>query len=60
MSPNGCTSIRADLQNGRKTEVDTISGSVVRAAKNAAFRYQPMSSWWKWYTLWKTKAGNRI
>ena len=33
MSPNGCTSIRADLQNGRKTEVDTISGSVVRAAK---------------------------
>ncbi len=32
MSPNGCTSIRADLQNGRKTEVDTISGSVVRAA----------------------------
>lgn len=33
MSPNGCTSIRADIQNGRKTEVDTISGSVVRAAK---------------------------
>lgn len=33
MSPNGCTSIRADLQNGRKTEVDTISGSVVRAGK---------------------------
>lgn len=33
MSPNGCTSIRSDLQNGRKTEVDTISGSVVRAAK---------------------------
>lgn len=32
MSPHGCTSIRADLQNGRKTEVDTISGSVVRAA----------------------------
>ncbi len=33
MSPNGCTSIRADLRDGRKTEVDTISGSVVRAAK---------------------------
>lgn len=32
MSPNGCTSIRSDLQNGRKTEVDHISGSVVRAA----------------------------
>lgn len=33
MSPHGCTSIRLDLQNGRRTEVDTISGSVVRAAK---------------------------
>lgn len=33
MSPNGCTSIRADIQNGRRTEVNTISGSVVRAAK---------------------------
>ncbi|MGN0372040.1 MAG: ketopantoate reductase family protein [Enterocloster sp.] len=33
MSPNGCTSIRADLRDGRRTEVDTISGSVVRAAK---------------------------
>lgn len=33
MSPNGCTSICADLQNGRRTEVDTISGSVVSAAK---------------------------
>ena len=32
MSPAGCTSIRADLRDGRKTEVDTISGSVVRAA----------------------------
>ena len=32
MSPNGCTSIRADLRDGRKIEVDTISGSVVRAA----------------------------
>lgn len=32
-SPKGCTSIRADLQNGRRTEVETISGSVVRAAK---------------------------
>lgn len=32
-SPNGITSICADLQNKRKTEVDTISGSVVRASK---------------------------
>ncbi|MBX4262562.1 ketopantoate reductase family protein [Clostridium estertheticum] len=32
-SPNGCTSIYADLNNGRLTEVDTISGSVVSAAK---------------------------
>lgn len=32
-SPNGITSICADLKNGRKTEVNTISGSVVRAAK---------------------------
>lgn len=31
-NPNGCTSIRADLRDGRKTEVDTISGAVVRAA----------------------------
>ena len=32
-NPNGCTSIRADLRVPRKTEVDTISGAVVRAAK---------------------------
>ena len=32
-SPNGITSICADLRAGRRTEVDTISGSVVRAAK---------------------------
>ena len=31
--PEGITSICADLSAGRKTEVDTISGSVVRAAK---------------------------
>ncbi len=31
-SPNGCTSIRADLRDGRRTEVDTISGAVVREA----------------------------
>jgi 2-dehydropantoate 2-reductase len=30
--PEGITSICADLSKGRKTEVDTISGSVVRAA----------------------------
>ena len=32
-SPNGVTSICADLRAGRRTEVDTISGSVVRAAR---------------------------
>lgn len=32
-SPEGLTSIYADLKNGRKTEVDTISGSVVRASR---------------------------
>lgn len=31
-SKNGCTSIYADLRDGRRTEVDTISGSVVAAA----------------------------
>ena len=31
--PEGITSICADLSNGRRTEVDTISGSVIRAAK---------------------------
>lgn len=30
-SPNGLTSIYSDLKNGRKSEVDTISGSIVRA-----------------------------
>lgn len=32
-SPKGITSIYADLCNGRPTEVDTISGSIVRASK---------------------------
>lgn len=32
-NPHGCTSIRADLRDGRRTEVDTISGAVLRAAK---------------------------
>ena len=32
-NPNGCTSIRADLRDGRRTDVDTISGAVVRTAK---------------------------
>ena len=31
-NPQGCTSIRADLRSGKKTEVDTISGAVVRTA----------------------------
>lgn len=34
-SPNGLTSIYADLRDGRRSEVDTISGSVVRAGKRA-------------------------
>lgn len=33
-SKNGTTSICADIQNGRKTEVETISGAVVKAAKS--------------------------
>lgn len=32
-SPNGLTSIYADLHKGRRSEVDTISGSVVRASE---------------------------
>lgn len=32
-SPAGLTSVYADLKAGRKTEVDTISGSVVRAGQ---------------------------
>ena len=32
-SPQGITSICADLRDGRRTEVDTISGSVVRAGR---------------------------
>ena len=32
-SPQGLTSIYADLRDGRRTEVDTISGSVVRAGR---------------------------
>ena len=32
-SPAGLTSIYADLRDGRRTEVDTISGSVVRASE---------------------------
>lgn len=32
-NPDGCTSIRADLRDGRKTEVDTISGTVLRTAE---------------------------
>ncbi len=35
-SPNGLTSIYADLRDGRRTEVDTISGSIVRAGKKGS------------------------
>lgn len=34
-SPNGLTSIYSDIRLGRRTEVDTISGSVVRAGQKA-------------------------
>ena len=34
-SPNGLTSIYSDLKNGRRSEVDTISGSIVRAGLRA-------------------------
>jgi len=37
-SPEGITSICADLCAGRKTEVDTISGSVVKAANKAGIK----------------------
>ncbi len=33
-SKEGVTSISADMQNGRKSEVDTITGAVVKAAKS--------------------------
>jgi 2-dehydropantoate 2-reductase len=33
-APNGYTSIYADIRDGRRSEVDTISGSVVEAAKD--------------------------
>ena len=32
-APDGFTSIYADLKAGRRTEVDTISGSVIRASE---------------------------
>jgi 2-dehydropantoate 2-reductase len=32
-APKGLTSIYTDIKNGRRTEVDTISGSVVNAGK---------------------------
>ena len=34
-SPNGLTSIYTDLKKGRRSEVDTISGSIVRAGEKA-------------------------
>lgn len=34
-SPNGLTSIYNDLKKGRRSEVDTISGSIVRAGEKA-------------------------
>ena len=40
-SPNGVTSICADIRAGRKTEVDTISGSVVRASKKCGVPAPP-------------------
>ena len=37
-APNGLTSIYADLRDGRKTEVDTISGAVVAAGKKVGVK----------------------
>lgn len=37
-SPEGRTSIYMDIHNGRKTEVDTISGAVVQAAEKAGVK----------------------
>lgn len=34
-SPNGLTSIYTDIKKGRRSEVDTISGSIVRAGEKA-------------------------
>lgn len=43
-APNGYTSIYADIRDGRRSEVDTISGSVVEAAhdQNIAVPYHEM------------------
>lgn len=43
-APNGFTSIYADIRDGRRSEVDTISGSVVEAAhdQNIAVPYHEM------------------
>ena len=35
-NPGGLTSIYADLRDGRRTEVDTISGAVVAAGRKLA------------------------
>ncbi len=37
-APQGLTSIYADIRDGRRTEVDTISGSVVEAARSQGIR----------------------
>ena len=37
-APDGCTSIYADIKNGRKTEADFICGAVVRAAQEQGLR----------------------
>lgn len=59
-SPNGYTAIYADLRDGRKTEVETISGSVVRASRKCGvpapiheFVVEMIYTWWK-----KTKPKN--
>lgn len=33
-NPKGYTSLRSDIENNRKTEVETISGAVIKEAKN--------------------------
>ena len=54
-NPNGCTSIRADLRDGRKTEVDTISGAVVRAAHKHGVEVLSMSVLYVLYMQWKAE-----
>ena len=50
--PAGLTSIYADLRDGRRTEVDTISGSVIRASERNGVPRRPIARWFSWCTRW--------